>query len=100
MYLFYFVKSDKDKIVFKTLRKSSNTRSFFDDFLENGSFDIYYCGDSTPYYYNSEEKYFIYDIEVKKSIAIKTITVKYSTVDNNLFCNTVSNDNEEVQDDL
>lgn len=93
----YFVKSDNKKIVFKTLRKSTNTRAFFQDFLESDKFDIYYCGDATPYYYNSEGKYFIYNIEVKKAFAIKTVTVNYSTVDLNLFCNTINDDSSDTE---
>lgn len=86
----YFVSSTDDQIVFKTLRKSQNTRKFFEEFLESEKFDIYYCGDSkTPYYYSNVGKYFIYDIKVTKNFAIKTITVNYTTVDYDDFCSTI-----------
>ena len=93
----YYVSSDNEKIIFKTLRKSENTRKFFDDFLaegaDNGKFDVYYCDDEeTPYYYSSQGKYFISDIKVEKTFAIKTITVSYSTVELDLFCETIKND--------
>ena len=90
----YYISSDEEKIIFKTLRKSENTRKFFDDFLAdgvtNGNFDVYYCGESdTPYYYSSQGKYFIYNIEVEKTFAIKTITVNYTTVELDVFCDTI-----------
>ena len=81
----YYIDSDEDTIIFKTLRKSENTRSFFEDFLKNERFDIYYCGDK-EYYYDSEGKFFITDIKVEKTFAIKTITINYSTEDYNLIC--------------
>lgn len=87
----YYIGSDDNKIVFKTLRKSENTRAFFEDFLNSEKFDIYYCNNSdTPYYYSNEGKYFIYDIEVKKVFAVKTVTVNYTTTDYDSFCSTVS----------
>jgi len=87
----YYLGSNENEIVFKTLRKSANTRKFFKDFLESDRFDIYYCGDSeTPYYYSREGKYFIYNIEVEKKFAIKTVTVNYTTVEYDEFCKTVS----------
>lgn len=93
----YYVSSDDDTIVFKTLRKSTNTSEYFKDFLESERFDIYYCGESEiPYYYSSVGKYFIYDIEVTKSFAIKTITVNYTTVDYDAFCSTVEQPEEEL----
>lgn len=85
----YFVDSDDEKIIFKTLRKSSNTRTYFDEFLTSSEFDLYYCGDNEAYYYNSDGKYFIYDIEVEKKLVVKTITINYSTADVNSFCDTV-----------
>jgi len=87
----YYVSSDDDTIVFKTLRKSANTKAFFESFLESGRFDFYTCdktGD-TRYYYDSVGKYFIYDIKVEKTFAIKTITIKYTTVDYNSLCDRV-----------
>lgn len=92
----YYVSSDDNTIVFKTLRKSANTKAFYEDFLESERFDIYYCGESeTPYYYSSVGKYFIYDIEVTKTFAIKTITVNYTTVDYDSFCSTINTTQEE-----
>jgi len=87
----YYVSSNDNTIVFKTLRKSTNTKKFFEEFLDSEMFDKYYCNNdnSKVYYYNSEEKYFIYDIEVSKSFAIKTIKVNYTTIDENSFCETV-----------
>ena len=92
----YYVDSDDNTIVFKTLRKSTNTKAFFESFLESERFDVYYCnGSDTPYYYSSVGKYFIYDIKVTKSFAIKTITVNYTTTSYNDFCSTV-----EVNEEL
>ena len=92
----YYVGTDDEKIVFKTLRKSQYTRRFFENYLETGPFDVYYCGDTTePYYYNEEGKYFILGIDVTKKFAVKTITVRYSTVDYDLFCDSL---NEKVED--
>ena len=92
----YYVDSDDNTIVFKTLRKSANTKAFFQSFLESERFDVYYCsGSDTPYYYNSVGKYFIYNIEVKKTFAIKTITVNYTTTSYNEFCSTI-----EVNEEL
>lgn len=86
----FYVGRDEEKIIFKTLRKSENTRAFFEDFLESGRFDVYYCGDSeTPYYYDRDGKYFVLSIDVTKKFAIKTVTVKYSTVELDLFCKTI-----------
>ncbi len=97
----YYVGSDGSKVIFKTLRKSTNTRQFFDDFLNTETFDIYYCGGKKdPYYYNEENKYFISSIEVKKGFAIKTITVNYSTVDKDLFCNTIETNDVVNEDEL
>lgn len=90
----YYVSSDEKTIIFKTLRKSENTRAFFEDFLaegvDSGKFDVYYCGESDqPYYYNSQGKYFIYDISVEKTFAVKTVKVNYTTIELDLFCSTV-----------
>lgn len=90
----YYISSDNEKVIFKTLRKSENTRAFFEDFLaegvDAGKFDVYYCDDSdTPYYYSSQGKYFITDIKVEKTFAIKTITVNYTTIELDLFCDSI-----------
>jgi len=86
----FFIGKDDEKIIFKTLRKSENTRAFFDSFLESGRFDVYLCGeDKTPYYYDREGKYFIFSIDVEKKFVVKTVTVNYSTVDKDLLCKTV-----------
>ena len=88
----YYIASDDDTVIFKTLRKSENTRAFFDDFITSEKFDIYYCDDK-EYYYDSEGKFFITDIKVEKTFAIKTITIKYSTIDKDIICNAyVEND--------
>ena len=93
----YYVSSDDNTIVFKTLRKSANTKEYYKDFLESERFDIYYCGESdVPYFYNSVGKYFIYDIEVTKSFAIKTVTINYTTTDYDSFCSTVEQPEEEL----
>lgn len=81
----YYIDSDDDTVIFKTLRKSENTREFFDDFITSEKFDIYYCDDK-EYYYDSEGKFFITDIKVEKTFAIKTITIKYSTIDKDVIC--------------
>ncbi len=98
----YFVSSDENKIIFKTLRKSTNTRQFFDEFLETDAFTPYWCPDDNEkfYYYNEANKYFIYNIEVTKSFAIKTITVNYSTADENTFCDTIKRDDQVIDDEL
>ena len=92
-FTFYMGHSD-DEIVFKTLRKSENTRAYYDNLLidgvEAGEFDIYYCGTSdTPYYYNNQDKYFITGIDVEKKFVVKTVTINYSTAELDNFCDTV-----------
>ena len=90
----FYVGHDDNEIVFKTLRKSENTRTYYDNLLavgvEAGKFDIYYCGTSdTPYYYNSQDKYFITSIDVEKKFVVKTVTVNYTTASYDEFCEVV-----------
>lgn len=83
----YFV-SDKDGVVtFKTLRKSQNVRKYFDEYLSNlDNFDYYVCNNGKSFYYDDQNDFVIYDIEVKKNIAIKTIKVKYDVKSNSRVC--------------
>ncbi len=85
----YFI-SDKDQtLTFKTLRKSQNTINYYDQYLESESFDLYNCTTrKEPIYYNRAYKYFLYDVEVKKSFAVKTVTMKYSLENVDEICNT------------
>lgn len=75
----YFV-SDKDEtLTFTTLRKSENTISYYEHYLESESFDLYTCANKKePIYYNRGHKYFLYDVEVNKTFIMKTVTIKYS----------------------
>ena len=87
----YFI-SDKDGIItLKTLSKTKFVKEFFDEELNNSEiYDLYYCDLENPYYYNNAGNFFITNIEVKKSIAIKTIKIYYSTEDYNTFCEKIS----------
>ena len=81
--LYYFV-SDKDGVIeFKTLRKSGYDRKYFDDYLAN--LDRYTCNGES-FYYDSKYKLAIYDIEVEKVIAVKTIKIHYEVIDINSIC--------------
>lgn len=101
----YYVGRDDKKIIFKTIKKSTNTRKFFEDYLEGETtpFSVYYCGDKT-YYYNREQQFVIYSIDVTKKIAVKTITVNYAIVDENHVCGNddkvIEQNQDETNDEL
>lgn len=86
----YFV-SDKDKkISLKTLRKSENTKAYYENYIESDVFLSYTChlDDNTDkyVYYNKLYNYFLYDIEVTKKFVVKTVQMKYSILNENEIC--------------
>ena len=88
----YFV-SDKTKdgvehtVTFKTLKKTSNVKKYFDEFFDNtDKYDLYFCDEDSVYYYNSTGNYFIKEVNISKNFAIKTIKITYSVEDENTFC--------------
>lgn len=71
----YFMKDENNEVTLKTIRKSAFLREYFDEYLS--TLDYYSC-DGRVIYYDKKNKTSIFDIEVKKNFAIKTITIKYS----------------------
>jgi hypothetical protein len=83
--LLYFFVKDEDKVVeFKTLRKSEYDREYFDNYL--ASLDKYSCK-SEQFYYDKKYKLAIYDIDIEKNIAVKTIRISYDIFEINDVCN-------------
>lgn len=81
--LYYFVK-DKDGVIeFKTLRKSSYDREYFDEYL--GDLDKYDC-DGKTFYYDKKYNLVIHDIKVNKTFVMKTILINYEINDVNELC--------------
>lgn len=83
----YFISDKANEITLKTLRKSENTLSYYNRYLESESFDLYDCSNvNGPAYYNRQYGYFLYDVNVEKAFVIKTVTMNYAldTVDD--FC--------------
>ena len=81
--LYYFVK-DKDGVIeFKTLRKSSYDREYFDEYL-NG-LDKYDCSGKI-FYYDKKYNLVINSIKVEKKIAIKTVLIDYEIKDADEIC--------------
>ena len=83
--LLMFFRSDKDnKLVLKTLRKSQYVKEYFDNKLNN--LIKYNCGDY-EFYYDSQNFYAIYNVEVDKNFIMKTVTIEYAAGDANCLCN-------------
>lgn len=77
----YFISDDGNTIIFKTLRKSEYTRSYYDEYLSNlDNYDFYTCSNGKTLYYNSDTKIAIYNIDITKKFALKTIKVNYSII--------------------
>lgn len=87
--LFTYFISDKDNVLtFKTLRKSEYVKAYFDEYLSNlNNFDYYVCKNGKSFYYNSGNNVVIYDIDVSKKFALKTIKVMYDVKSNDKVCN-------------
>ena len=81
--LTFFVSDKNNEIKLLTLRKSEYVKEYFDDYLS--LLDRYTCGNNIFYY---DEKYntAIYNVDVEKGFAIKTITIKYDSGDINALC--------------
>lgn len=71
----YFMKDEENEITLTTIRKSKFLKEYFGEYLS--TLDYYYC-DGRTIYYDKKNKTSIFDIEVKKTFAIKTIKIKYS----------------------
>ena len=82
--MMYFVKDDGNELMFKTLRKSSYLDEYFESKLIN--LPRYTCG-SNVFYYDSEKELAIYDIDIDKTFAIKTVTIRYATGNYDCLCN-------------
>ena len=83
--LLMFFRSDKDnKLVLKTLRKSEYVKDYFDETLSRM---IRYNCNGYSFYYDNKNLYAIYDIDIKKNFAIKTVTIEYASGDANCLCN-------------
>jgi len=81
--LTFFIKDDGNEIVFKTLRKSEYVKQYFDSYLS--SLAMYNCGER-HFYYDESTNTAIYDIDVEKTFALKTITVKYNNGTADCLC--------------
>ena len=81
--LTFFIKDDGNEIVLKTLRKSDYVKEYFDSYLSNLA--MYNCGER-HFYYDEKTNTAIYDIDVEKTFAIKTITVKYNNGTADCLC--------------
>ena len=82
--LMFYKKDDGNKLVMKTLRKSQYVKDFFDEELKGMT--QYNCNNHT-FYYDNENHFAIYDIEIDKDFAIKTVTISYATGDADCLCN-------------
>ena len=81
--LMFFIKDDGNELVFKTYRKSQYVKDFFDYHLNN--LTIYKCR-ATEFYYDDLNGIAIYSIDVKKGLALKTVTIKYAKGDADCLC--------------
>lgn len=82
--MMYFVKDSGNEVVFKTFRKSAYLKEYFDEKL--ASLPKYTC-EFNSFYYDEKNKLAIYDIDIDKSFAIKTVKIKYVSGDYDCLCN-------------
>lgn len=82
--LYYFVKDEDGVIEFKTLRKSNYDIAYFDNY--KASLDKYDCNGGN-FYYDRKYKLAIYDIDISKNFAVKTVKIKYEIMDIKDACN-------------
>lgn len=85
--LTYFIKDNGEEIELKTLRKTEYVKNFFDN--ELAKMTRYNCANNT-FYYNDESNTAIYNIDVTKNFAVKTIKIKYAQGDVDCLCETTS----------
>lgn len=72
----YYVGDNGSTVTFKTLRKSTNVREYFDETLEG--FVYYDCSETG--YYDEQTNTFIKSITVDKNwLGIKTVKIEYTT---------------------
>ena len=85
---FMFFSSDKDGfLTLKTWRNYNDVKAYFDEYLANlDRFDFYGCSDGSTLYYNEDKKLAVYDIDIKRSFFIKTITINYKIVELDKVC--------------
>lgn len=79
----FFVKDDGKILELKTLRKSQYVKKYFEDYLS--TLTRYNCKNKIFYYVESTNT-IIYDINVEKDFALKTITIKYDNKNPDLIC--------------
>ncbi len=81
--LLFFIKDDGNQLVFKTYRKSQYVKDFFANHLNN--FTLYRCG-KFDFYYDDLKGVAYYSIDVKKGIALKTVTINYAVGNADCLC--------------
>ena len=82
--LMFYKSDDGNKLVLKTLRKTEYVRDFFDDKLKNMT--LYNCN-GYSFYYDDNNFYAIYDIDIEKDFVVKTVTISYASGEANCLCN-------------
>lgn len=81
--LTFFVSDNNNEVKLLTLRKSGYVKEYFDEYLS--LLDRYSCKDKI-FYYDEKHNTAIYEINVEKGFALKTITIKYNNGDANSLC--------------
>ena len=81
--LTFFVSDKNDEIKLLTLRKSEYVKKYFEDYLS--LLDRYSCNGEI-FYYDENYGTAIYNIDVDKGFALKTITIKYTNKDARELC--------------
>lgn len=82
----YYINDNGKEVKFVTLRKSSYLNDFYNEYLEGFTFYSCYNGTKT-FYYNEDTDTLIYNVDVKKVLGIKIITVKYENSVPGTVCN-------------
>ena len=83
--LMFFRSDNNNKLVLKTLRKTQYVRDFFDNKLKEMT--KYNCNNH-EFYYDEENRFAIYSIDIEKKTIIKTVTIEYAASDLNCLCST------------
>ena len=86
--LMFFKKDDGNKLVLKTLRKTKYIKDYFGDKLYN--LTRYDCNGYT-FYYDENNQYAIYDINIEKDFVVKTVTIEYAAGSADCLCHVANN---------
>lgn len=83
----YFKERTENKLVFRTIKKSEQTENYYKSYLGNTNFfHILLCENKEIIYYNPEQNFGLYNLEVSKKGMVKTIKLNYTTLKEEEAC--------------